>query len=474
MRTSHSDKLLVGLVAVGSGTFQLVGSHSLPVVGVALVPAVGLAVAAGLRLGDRGAVAAAVGVAAGGLLVGTGAAVHLVSATAVLAYALVVSRCWPTVRRLAGGTLPGVDSRATVPAFVATVAVGSLPAAALAGSASTLLIGTPFFVVVPDVLVRFTASGVLVGGPLTVGLAVLQTRLGATTVGRRQSPDEAWTRRLLLGSIVWLVVGSGIDLAGTLARIVPPNYYESQFGLAVSPGLFTVLQVGAQVLLLGVVLAVYWRVGLDSDAATAETGAPSPPVRTDRDASTVEGGGVTAAAEGAEPTRLTRRDALLALGALGFAEAGAAFHRSDAGDGPLTDSERERLRSLTDVLYPSAVSVDAEFLQTYVLGRYREQPDDREGAREALAVLEDAARERFGTGFASLSVENRERVLEAIGVRRVGPVPDGRRPERVRYYLVNDLLYALYSTPVGGRLLGKENPTGHPGGLDAYQRGPDA
>jgi len=44
---------------------------------------------------------------------------------------------------------------------------------------------------------------------------------------------------------------------------------------------------------------------------------------------------------------------------------------------------------------------------------------------------------------------------------------------RVRYYLVNDLLFALYSSPTGGKLVGIENPQGHPGGTGSYQQPPN-
>jgi hypothetical protein len=42
----------------------------------------------------------------------------------------------------------------------------------------------------------------------------------------------------------------------------------------------------------------------------------------------------------------------------------------------------------------------------------------------------------------------------------------------VRYYVVNELLYALYTSPTGGELVGIENPQGHPGGHESYQHEP--
>lgn len=172
--------------------------------------------------------------------------------------------------------------------------------------------------------------------------------------------------------------------------------------------------------------------------------------------------------------KLTRRDAVVALTGAATLELGAGVLGRDGDEAPLSAAERERLLAVTDVVYPSAVSVDESFLETYVTGRYSEADGDRERVRAALAHVEDVARDQFGASFAALPVDDREAVLRRIGVDRVASLPEGRLPERVRYYVVNDLLFALYSTPVGGKLLGQENPTGYPGGLEAYQRGPDA
>jgi hypothetical protein len=59
-----------------------------------------------------------------------------------------------------------------------------------------------------------------------------------------------------------------------------------------------------------------------------------------------------------------------------------------------------------------------------------------------------------------------------MAVDRTGSSPNGNIPERIRYYVVNQLLYGLYTAPTGGRLLGIENPVGHPGGFESYQKEP--
>jgi len=49
--------------------------------------------------------------------------------------------------------------------------------------------------------------------------------------------------------------------------------------------------------------------------------------------------------------------------------------------------------------------------------------------------------------------------------------PDGTVPARIRYHLVNGLLYALFTSPVGTRLFGIRNPIGYPGGYYGSDRG---
>ena len=87
--------------------------------------------------------------------------------------------------------------------------------------------------------------------------------------------------------------------------------------------------------------------------------------------------------------------------------------------------------------------------------------------RDALAALswEDAR-------FAALGADRRDTVLRQLGVHTADEDPDGTRAERIRYYVVNELLYALYASPTGGELVGIENPQGYPGGRASYQRGP--
>lgn len=162
---------------------------------------------------------------------------------------------------------------------------------------------------------------------------------------------------------------------------------------------------------------------------------------------------------------LTRREAVAALAAAGLTVGGGATVRP-------YDRDLRALLALAEVLYPSEVEVTEEFVETYAIGRMEDDWSYYETVRESIDALDDRAEDRFDEAFADLSVEQRDQLLRALGLDGTDPDPDGTEVERMRYYLVNDLLFALFATPVGGQLVGAENPTGFPGGLVAYQRGP--
>lgn len=159
--------------------------------------------------------------------------------------------------------------------------------------------------------------------------------------------------------------------------------------------------------------------------------------------------------------RLTRRDAVVALGALGIGSAAVGLTRESSG-------ESTTLLAVAELVYPSQAEIDESFVETYVQGRANAQPEYESHLAEAVAELDRQARRDFGQSFDSLSADQRRAVLGNLGVNRVQSDPDGTLSQRIRYYVVNDLLYAFYSTPVGGELLGIETPPGHPGGRHAY------
>lgn len=171
--------------------------------------------------------------------------------------------------------------------------------------------------------------------------------------------------------------------------------------------------------------------------------------------------------------QLTRRDVLAALGAAGVA-GGASVLATDVlrGD-PVDDHDVATLVAVADAVYPSEVEGVESFVREYSVARVRDRPEYGHGVSDAVATLDEYARDWFDGRFVALDADARRTLLDQMSVDAADPDPGGDDPERVRYYLVNELLFALYTTPTGGRLAGLENPQGHPGGVDSYQRGPE-
>lgn len=175
---------------------------------------------------------------------------------------------------------------------------------------------------------------------------------------------------------------------------------------------------------------------------------------------------------------LTRRDAVAALAALGGA-GGATYGYSRLRDGgdesapPSDDHVRETMSATAEIVYPSELSGIAVFVEEFVDARLAEDDDHAAGIREAVTILDEHSQTWYEQSFADLSADTRETALEGLGADVADEDPDGSTAERVRYYVVNELLLALYSSPTGGTLVGIENPQGHPGGIQSYQRGPN-
>lgn len=174
--------------------------------------------------------------------------------------------------------------------------------------------------------------------------------------------------------------------------------------------------------------------------------------------------------------KLTRRDALAAVVATtaGVATVGEVTdvlsnHESSEDVGAVVSG----LTAASEVVFPSQVEATDSFLQTYVLGREYEVDEYVAEATTALDALDRHSRTTYGSGFESLSQSQRDSLLRDIGAASVTPDPQGTETERIRYYVVDELLCALYTTPKGARLLGNENPPGYPGGTEAYTEGPD-
>jgi hypothetical protein len=168
---------------------------------------------------------------------------------------------------------------------------------------------------------------------------------------------------------------------------------------------------------------------------------------------------------------LTRRDALIALGAMGFAVGGLA-QQLDGNDDQL-EAVVTGAVAVSEVVFPSGVSGHEAFVKAYVSGRTQDETYSVEEVASLLTTVDREAKRATGSAFSDLEPEKRDEVLRDIGAARAYPDPDGTVPQRIRYYLINDLLFALYSSPTGGELVGNENPVGHPGGRQAYQQGPN-
>ncbi|WP_277541212.1 gluconate 2-dehydrogenase subunit 3 family protein [Haloarcula laminariae] len=176
-------------------------------------------------------------------------------------------------------------------------------------------------------------------------------------------------------------------------------------------------------------------------------------------------------------TELDRRDVLKALGAVGITVGGGAalLEWADDGDGDpiVTDHERRTLHAVARTVYPSEVDGIGSFVDGYMSRRLRADPERAGAVLDALSALDEYAQGWEETTFRKLDAATQEETLRAMGVAEADPVPDGAPRERVRHYLVNELVYGLYSSPTGGELVGIENPQGHPGGTGSYQRPPD-
>ena len=175
---------------------------------------------------------------------------------------------------------------------------------------------------------------------------------------------------------------------------------------------------------------------------------------------------------------LTRRDALAALTTVGVAAGATALTWDSVVDAPeeqsvaLTDHDRQLLDAIAEAVYPTAVSGISEFVETYVVGRVTDEPDRLASVVSGVRYVDRYAKEWYDTPYLDLSADRREAALKAMGAGVTDPDPNGSEVGQLRFYVINELLYALYTSPTGGKLLGLENPQGHPGGTDSYQHGP--
>lgn len=168
---------------------------------------------------------------------------------------------------------------------------------------------------------------------------------------------------------------------------------------------------------------------------------------------------------------LSRRDAVAALAAIGAGAGGVAYAVRRRDDGAASP-DVETLVAVAEVVYPSEVTGVESFVDEYAAQRATGDDAHARGVREATGAVDAHAREWYGSAFADLGPDDRDSLLREMGVDTAAEDPTGSTAQRVRYYVVGDLLLALYASPAGGELVGIENPQGHPGGIDSYRRGP--
>jgi len=174
---------------------------------------------------------------------------------------------------------------------------------------------------------------------------------------------------------------------------------------------------------------------------------------------------------------LSRRDALVALTSAGIAVGGVATLAADrdpptvADGGPDAEAILSTLTAVAAVVYPSDVSNVETFVESYATERLRRRPAYREGTQATVSDLDDyVAVHTDSERYAELDTATAAAVLHRLGVDTATPERTGAISGRVRYYLVNDLLFALYASPTGGELVGIENPQGYPGGRTHSRR----
>ena len=170
---------------------------------------------------------------------------------------------------------------------------------------------------------------------------------------------------------------------------------------------------------------------------------------------------------------LSRRDALTALTAAGIASTAGCSSLLGGDDDTSGDnneqagdaSPMETLLSLAGVLYPSEVETNEEFIETYMMGRITDEEAYQEELESGVETLNQLAQDEQDAPFHALDHEGKVAVIDGTEIRTGGSVEDGSDVERLNYYLVDELLFAFYSSPTGGELVGNQNPRGYPGGF---------
>lgn len=169
---------------------------------------------------------------------------------------------------------------------------------------------------------------------------------------------------------------------------------------------------------------------------------------------------------------LSRREALLGLlgvstgVSLSTYELTGNRYGSD-GRRSLSRRDREALLTIADIVHPANPGGFEPVIARYV----RRLPASRERALlGTLSELDGVSRRQLGAGFGSLSTPEARLLLEGLGVDGVQSNRQGTLAERIRFHLINSVMYALLTDPSGTAVLGIDNPVGYPGGFSSYTR----
>lgn len=147
------------------------------------------------------------------------------------------------------------------------------------------------------------------------------------------------------------------------------------------------------------------------------------------------------------------------LGAL--AVSGLAEFRAPEID-HLSDRDLEVLLAIADAIHPTEPTRFRSPLVRYL----EEKSDQRRGELQYTRIeFDQLAVRRTGAGFVSMNARQARLFLHTIGVSRVQSQRKGTLVERIRFHLLNTVLYVTMTDPAGTAIFDISNPIGYPGGM---------
>ncbi len=168
---------------------------------------------------------------------------------------------------------------------------------------------------------------------------------------------------------------------------------------------------------------------------------------------------------------LTRRRTLgiLALASAGSVSIHELTRSPSTGSGSLSERQVQKLLTIVDVVYPSS---DPRQFEPTVRNYVDSLPEERRQILlGTLAELDRITADALGQPLGAASTPGVIMVMKRIGVDRVQSKPRGMLAERIRFHLVNSIMYALLTEPRVTRSFGIDNPVGYPGGFSSYISG---